>query len=155
MSLQHMTGNLLESDCVALVNPVNCLGVAGAGLAKQFKDRWPKQVAEYTAFCRAGKMRPGVVHDALLPDGRRIVSVPTKRHWQDASSLDDVVLGIEGLAEYCQTAGIPSIAIPPLGCGLGGLPKLPVLHQLLTKMPVSEMEIHLYGFQSSHLGGTS
>lgn len=146
MSLRHVTGNLLDSKCVGLVNPVNCIGVAGAGLAKQFRDRWPEQVAEYTAFCRTGRMKPGVVHDALLPDGRRILSVPTKRHWRDPSDLDDVLLGINALARYCQETRLASIAIPPLGCGLGGLPKGPVLHWLLVQMPVPDMEIELYGF---------
>lgn len=89
MPLHHTTGDLLKSTCRALVNPVNCMGVAGAGLAKQFQDRWPSQIAEYRDFCRSGRMRPGVIHEARLPDGRSILSVPTKRHWRDRSQLSD------------------------------------------------------------------
>lgn len=146
MSLHFITGNLLDSTCMVLVNPVNCLGVAGAGLAKQFKDRWPEQVAEYSAFCRTGGMQPGVLHEALLPDGRSILSVPTKRHWRDASRFEDVKLGIEALVEHCQD-GVPSIAIPPLGCGLGGLPKHLVLNTIKLKMRDLTTEVWLYGFE--------
>ncbi|MCP9209595.1 macro domain-containing protein [Streptomyces sp. NEAU-Y11] len=149
MPLHFTSGDLLDSTCMALVSPVNCVGVAGAGLAKQFKDRWPRQVAEYAAFCRAGKMAPGVLHEALLPDGRSIVSVPTKRHWRDESRLSDVYSGINTLAEYCRDAGIPSMAIPALGCGLGGLPKHLVLNAIKLKMHDLQTEVWLYGFEGS------
>lgn len=146
MPIRHASGNLLDSSCQVLVNPVNCVGVAGKGLAKRFKDRWPQQVAEYSEFCRAGKMRPGVIHEALLPDGRSILSVPTKRHWLDRSDLDDVMRGIEAIADHCRENEVASIAIPPLGCGLGGLPKSPVKHWILVTMGSLVTEVHLYGF---------
>jgi len=68
-------------------------------------------------------MRPGRVHDAVLPDGRRILSVATKRHWRDNSRIEDVDLGLAALKEYLDATGLISVAVPALGCGLGGLPK--------------------------------
>lgn len=151
MPLHSARGNLLDSNCQVLVNAVNCVGVAGAGLAKQFQDRWPDQVEEYRRFCRAGKMRPGVVHEALLPDGRSIVSVPTKRHWRDRSQLIDVTSGIRALAAYCRETEPASIAIPALGCGLGGLPKGPVLSAIRAAMSDLPCQVYLYGFEGEVL----
>jgi O-acetyl-ADP-ribose deacetylase (regulator of RNase III) len=146
MPLIPATGNLLDSKAKGLVNPVNCIGVAGAGLALQFRNRWPVQVAEYTAFCKAGKMRPGVIHDALLPDGRRILSVPTKQHWRDTSRLEVIGLGLAGLKAYLKATGMKSVALPPLGCGLGGLPKSQVAMLIWAWLDDSPAAIHLYGF---------
>lgn len=146
MPLIPATGNLLDSQARGLVNPVNCLGVAGAGLAMQFRDRWPVQVAEYAAFCKAGKMRPGVIHDALLRDGRRILSVPTKTDWREKSRLEVVGLGLAALKAYLAETGMESIALPPLGCGLGSLPKNQVAVLIKAWLGDSPAVVHLYGF---------
>lgn len=144
MPLHYTGGDLLNSPCRVLVNAVNCVGVAGAGLAKQFQDRWPEQVAEYRNFCRAGKMQPGVVHEAPLPDGRRILSVPTKRHWRNRSTLPDVTLGIRAMARWCRETEVASIAVPALGCGLGGLPKSLVRSVIELEMADLSTEVWLY-----------
>lgn len=149
MPLHHTRGNLLDSSCQVLVNAVNCVGVTGAGIAKQFQDRWPKQVGEYREFCRAGQLRPGVIHEALLPDGRSIVSVPTKRHWRDSSRYADVAAGITELTRYCQETDASSIAIPPLGCGLGGLPQHLVLNAIRLKMSDLNTQVWLYNFTTT------
>lgn len=147
MPLIRARGNLLDSDAVALVNAVNCVGVAGAGIALQFRERWPEQVAEYTAFCQAGKMRPGVVHESELPDGRKILSVPTKRHWRESSHLYDVSAGLYGLRRYLDATGLESVALPALGCGLGGLPRAQVAHLTRHWLGDSPAAIHVYGLE--------
>jgi O-acetyl-ADP-ribose deacetylase (regulator of RNase III) len=149
MALHHTQGNLLDSDCYVLVNAVNCVGVTGAGLAKQFQDRWPNQVAEYREFCRSGQMWPGVIHEAVLPDGRVMLSVPTKRHWRYRSLLSDVTAGIAAMADWCGQVKPVSIAIPPLGCGLGGLPQHQVLNAITAKMADLPMETWLFNFTES------
>lgn len=146
MPLIPATGNLLDCQAQGLVNAVNCVGVAGAGLAKQFRDRWPDQVGEYSIFCRSGRMRPGVVHDALLPDGRRILSIPTKRHWREPSRLEDVAAGLAGLRTYLNETGLVSVALPALGCGLGGLPVFQVARLVSYWLGDSLSVIYLYGF---------
>ena len=145
MPLIPTTGNLLDCPARGLVNPVNCGGVAGAGLARQFRDRWPEQVAEYTAFCNAGRMRPGVLHDALLPDGRRILSVPTKRHWSDRSTIEIVGIGLSALKNYLDETDLGSVAVPALGCGLGGLPKQQVAKLTKYWLGDSPSAIYVYG----------
>lgn len=145
MPLIPMSGNLLDSSARGLVNPVNCVGVAGAGLARQFRTRWPDQVAEYSAFCRTGKMLPGVVHDALIPGGKRILSVPTKKHWQDDSTIEIVAMGLAGLKRYLEDTELVSVALPALGCGLGGLPKWQVVQLVRHWLGDAPNVIYTYG----------
>lgn len=152
MPIIPATGNLLDSKAQGLVNPVNCVGVAGAGLALQFRKRWPVQVAEYTAFCKANKMRPGVVHDALLLDGRRILSVPTKRHWRENSRPEVVALGLAALNAYLEATGLESVAVPPLGCGLGSLPRFQVAALIKIWLSDSPAVVHVYGFDGFDWG---
>lgn len=153
MPLIPATGDLLDSKAQGLVNPVNCVGVAGAGLALQFRKRWPVQVAEYAAFCKAGKLRPGVIHDALLLDGRRILSVPTKLDWRENSRLEVVAMGLAGLKAYLEATGMESVALPPLGCGLGGLPKFQVAALIRAWLGESRAVVHMYGFDEADWSG--
>ena len=116
-------GNIFDTAADALVNPVNCVGVAGAGLALQFRQRYPHSVQRYSAACRRGEVKPG--HGIITRTGRDepayIVHLPTKRHWRDDSRLEDIEAGLFNLAGVIDQLRITSIAIPPLGCGLRGL----------------------------------
>lgn len=118
-------GDLLAADVEALVNAVNCVGVMGRGLAAQFKAAYPDNFAEYRAACGRGEVVVGrvLVHRvagaAAWP--RFVVNVPTKRHWRSGSRLEDVRSGLAALREAVVAEGIGSVAVPALGCGLGGL----------------------------------
>jgi O-acetyl-ADP-ribose deacetylase (regulator of RNase III) len=120
--IEYTTGNLLNSDADALVNAVNCVGVAGRGIALQFRH-WPENFRTYAAACRMGQVRPGTlfVFETGRASPRYIVNFPTKRHWRDRSRIEDIEAGLQALAAEIRRRGIRSVAIPPLGCGLGGL----------------------------------
>ena len=118
------TGNIFDSDCEALVNPVNCSGVCGAGLAKEFKERFPNNYRVYYDFCKKHEMKPGgILPVALPPDNKHlfIVNFATKGLWTEPSSLSFIERGLANLKKDIQAFGIRTIAIPALGCGLGGL----------------------------------
>lgn len=122
LELNH--GDLLAADAEALVNPVNSVGVMGTGLALQFKRAFPQNFTAYQSACAAGQMRPGtmLVHDTGALSGPRwIVNFPTKRHWREDSRLEDVEAGLLALADEVKRRAIRSIAVPALGCVLGGL----------------------------------
>ena len=121
--IRTVRGDILRSRASAIANPVNCVGVAGRGLALQLRRARPDNHAAYAAACRAGRVRPGLphVHVPVRAGLPVIVNVPTKRHWRDASRLDDVAAGIRALRALLDEHGWPSLAVPPLGCGLGGL----------------------------------
>lgn len=117
-------GNLLEAPAEALVNTVNCVGYMGKGIALQFKQAFPANFKHYEAACHAGDMVPGkmMIHDnGGLVNPRYIINFPTKRHWKGKSRIEDIESGLSALVTDVQRLGIRSIAVPPLGCGLGGL----------------------------------
>ena len=116
-------GDIFAQPAEAIVNPVNCVGVAGAGLALQFKRRHPDAFLAYRRACAERRLRPGrmFMFDTGRDRPRWIVHFPTKRHWRDRSALGDIEAGLRGLAATLASHGIRSVAIPPIGCGLGGL----------------------------------
>jgi len=122
--IEYKTGNLLQEDAEALVNSVNCVGVMGRGIALQFKRAWPDNFRAYAAACRRGEVRPGrmfVFPTGRLDNPKYIINFPTKRHWRNKSRLEDIRAGLEALAQEIRQRKIRSIAVPPLGSGLGGL----------------------------------
>jgi O-acetyl-ADP-ribose deacetylase (regulator of RNase III) len=122
--LKLLTGDLLEADVDALVNPVNTAGVMGKGLALQFKKAFPANFKAYEAAAKAKKLAVGTmfVFDAG-PEAapRYVINFPTKQHWRGASKLEFIELGLRDLVRVINEREIRSIAIPPLGAGLGGL----------------------------------
>jgi O-acetyl-ADP-ribose deacetylase (regulator of RNase III) len=116
-------GDLLAATTDALVNPVNCVGVMGKGLAAQFKSAYPANFRAYAAACERKELAPGrmLVVDTGATTPRWIINFPTKRHWRGKSRLEDIEAGLLALVADVRRLGITSIAIPPLGYGLGGL----------------------------------
>lgn len=117
-------GNLLRADVEALVNTVNCVGFMGKGIALQFKQAYPENFRVYERACKAQEVKPGcmlVVPTGEITGPRFIINFPTKRHWRADSRLEDIDRGLEALVREVQRLKIASIAIPPLGCGNGGL----------------------------------
>lgn len=118
--IRFLRGNLFNSQAEALVNTVNCVGVMGKGIAYQFKRAFPVSSAEYMTRCRRQEIRLGEV-TGTHESGRWIVQFPTKQHWKSSSRLCDVESGLVALRRFLEEHGIRSVAVPPLGCGNGGL----------------------------------
>lgn len=141
MPIEIVCGDLLRADADALVNPVNCVGVMGKGLALQFKRSFPANFLAYAAACKRGEVRPGAMFVVEAERGESqqvIINFPTKRHYRDASRIEDVEAGLRALAIEIESRGITSIAVPPLGCGLGGLPWAdvePLIRQAMAGVP--------------------
>ena len=125
MSIQIKTGDLLkQQDVDAIVNTVNCVGVMGKGIALQFKNKWPDNFKLYEQACKRGEVRLGkmFVFDAgAYARPNFIINFPTKDHWRGKSSMAFIESGLVDLVEQIKRLGIQSIAVPPLGCGNGGL----------------------------------
>lgn len=141
-------GDLLESDAEALVNAVNCVGVMGKGLALQFKTAFPEVFREYARACRAGEVVPGRMHVVEVQRARRrtyVVNFPTKRHWRERSRIEDIEAGLVALTDEVRLRGIRSLAVPPLGCGLGGLDWSEVRPRIVRAFePLEGVSIALY-----------
>lgn len=123
--INYTTGDLLSSSAHALVNTVNTVGIMGKGIALQFKTYFPENFRIYQRACKDGTLKIGkllVVHDANITMGERtIINFPTKQHWRNPSQYYYIEEGLKALRETIINEKIHDIAIPPLGCGNGGL----------------------------------
>jgi O-acetyl-ADP-ribose deacetylase (regulator of RNase III) len=121
--IEYKQGNLLEEHIEALVNTVNCVGVMGKGIALQFKQAFPENFQQYKKACDAKEVQPGRMFTTftgkLFP--KYIINFPTKRHWKGKSKIEDIRSGLQALVKEVKQLDIKTIAIPPLGCGNGGL----------------------------------
>ena len=122
--IELKTGDILKADAEAIVNTVNCVGIMGRGIALQFKKAFPANFRAYALACDEGEVLPGrmfVYDTGAFTNPRYIINFPTKRHWKGKSRIEDIDSGLIALAQEVRERGIKSIAIPPLGAGLGGL----------------------------------
>lgn len=138
-------GNILEATTECLVNTVNCEGYMGKGIAYQFKLKFPENNREYVKACKTKSLKIGTLH-YFWEQEKLIVNFPTKNKWREKSEIDYIRVGLSELVNLIILSKIKSIAIPPLGCGNGGLNWAdikPVIIEYLT--PVSEsIEILIY-----------
>ena len=134
-------GDILKANVEALVCPVNCVGVMGKGLALQFRREFPDNYEEYVYACETGGIVLGevYVHSRATADlPHYIINFPTKGHWRNSSRLEDIETGLEALIAAVKRLDISSVAVPALGCGLGGLQRdavFPLLYSAFHELP--------------------
>ena len=122
--IEYKNGDILREDVEAIVNTVNCVGIMGRGLALQFKNKFPQNFKEYQLACTNKEVQLGkmFVHQTgQLINPKYIINFPTKGHWKQNSKIEDISNGLDDLITIIEKYSIKSIAIPPLGSGLGGL----------------------------------
>lgn len=144
----YKKGDLLADSAEALVNAVNTVGVMGAGIARQFKEQFPEMFIEYERACRANEVILGKMHvvKVAMDEGDKyIINFPTLVHWSDQSELRHIETGLEDLVRIVQEKEIKSLAIPPLGCGVGGLAWKDVRGLIEESFrDVTDVQVHLY-----------
>lgn len=146
--IEYKSGDILREDAEALINTVNCVGVMGRGIALQFKKVFPENFKNYAAACKQEVVQPGrmfVYETGLLTNPRYIINFPTKRHWRGKSRMEDINAGLKALVEVIHQYNIRSIAIPPLGSGLGGLDWADVKPCIEAALkPLTEVQVVIY-----------
>ena len=146
--IEYKQGDILREDAEAIINTVNCVGVMGRGIALQFKKTFPQNFKDYAAACKRGEVQPGrmFVHvTGRLTNPRYIVNFPTKRHWRGASRMEDIEAGLKSLVDTVRRYNIKSIAVPPLGSGLGGLKWLEVKPRIEAALqPLADVRVIIY-----------
>lgn len=156
--IRFVRGNILEADTEAVVNTVNTVGVMGKGIALQFKDAFPDNFKAYEAACKAQEVRIGrmfVTLNSDLTNPKWIVNFPTKKHWRNPTKIEWVVDGLEDLKHFIQTEDVRSIAIPPLGCGNGGLQWRRVRSEIIAAMSDLEgVDVVVYEPSAGYLSHT-
>jgi O-acetyl-ADP-ribose deacetylase (regulator of RNase III)/uncharacterized protein YwgA len=151
---EALIGDLLESRAQTLVNTVNCVGVMGKGIALEFKRRFPAMFEDYMRRCERKEVRlgePYLYHDL---SGVQIINFPTKDHWRSPSRVKDIERGLDYLVSHAAAWRITSLALPPLGCGNGGLEWSevgPLIYYKLHSLPL-DVEVYApYGTPKSKL----
>lgn len=122
--IRFVNGDMFSTTYDAYVNPVNCKGIMGKGLALDFKKRYPMNFILYKDICDQGKLKPGYVYWTRdITTNTTIINFATKDHWKDYSRSEWIDSGCMKLRQYLidNPHNIKDIAIPKLGCGLGGL----------------------------------
>lgn len=121
MIIAERTDDILESECQTLVCPVNTVGVMGNGLALQFKNTYPGLFDAYKQFCNQGLFKTKGIFVYTVSPTKKILCLPTKRHWKYNSRIEWIDLALGIVAEEYADYGITSLAVPPIGCGQGNL----------------------------------
>lgn len=136
-------GNIFDSKCEALVNPVNCVGVMGKGLALEFKKRYPDMFRWYKWACDNHEVRIGECFPHFYVD-KIIICFPTKYDWRNPSFIEWIEAGLDGFIKLNKEITIESVAFPLLGCGCGGLKKKDVLPLMIDKLKDLDIDVEIY-----------
>lgn len=146
--IEYKQGDILSEDVEAIVNTVNCVGVMGRGLALQYKNKFPENFKVYAKACKQEEVIPGkmfITQTGQLTNPKYIINFPTKRHWKGKSKIEDIDDGLINLIDTIEKYNIKSIAIPPLGSGLGGLDWVIVKNKIESKLDnISDVNIVVY-----------
>ncbi|MCA0350474.1 MAG: macro domain-containing protein [Chloroflexi bacterium] len=146
--LEYCQGDLLAANTAALVNPVNCVGVMGKGLALQFRQAFPANYQAYVKACRAGEVQLGTMFVFVEMRNQRpttVINFPTKQHWKQQSKIVDIATGLNNLITQLTRRSIDSIAVPALGCGYGGLAWAevePLIMQAFERLPTILVKVY-------------
>jgi O-acetyl-ADP-ribose deacetylase (regulator of RNase III)/uncharacterized protein YwgA len=149
-----LIGDMFESNAQTLVNTVNCVGVMGKGVAQEFKRRFPSMFEDYKVRCDHHQVRLGEPYLYRDLTGQVILNFPTKDHWRSPSRLKSIEEGLDYLVAHSAKWGIESVAMPPLGCGNGGLDWSevgPLIYRKLKTLPINVELYAPYGTPKSEL----
>ena len=145
----HKDGSIFDSGAQVLVNPVNAVGVMGKGLALEFKNRFFDNFIAYKAACDQGKLQAGEVF--AYGSNPIILNAATKQHWRNPSDLRDVEMCLFNIRYEIYERNLASIAMPALGCGLGGLIWSDV--KSMTERILGEVPIDIFVYEPKARGG--
>ncbi|MDP1817966.1 MAG: macro domain-containing protein [Leadbetterella sp.] len=151
--ITEIKGNVFESDCQVLVNPVNCVGVMGKGAALEFKKRFPTMYSAYVVMCEKKILKPGMLQ--LVKDEKKwILNFPTKNHWRFPSKIEYIEIGLKKFVEFYKTKNIRSIAFPKIGASAGGLEWL-LVRSLIYKYlePLDDLDVEIYHYDPNAIDG--
>lgn len=147
--INFTTGNLLESTAECLINTVNCEGYMGKGIAYQFKLKYPENNKDYVRACKIGELKVGKLHH-FSEDGKVIINFPTKDTWRKQSKIEYIEDGLNELITLLPKLNIKNIAIPPLGCGNGGLNWNEVKTLMINRLKQIESNYNFIIYEPSH-----
>jgi O-acetyl-ADP-ribose deacetylase (regulator of RNase III) len=145
MALQIIDGNIFTTTSQTIVNPINCVGIMGAGLALEFRLRYPRMYLKYVELCKDEKMQPGLLWIFKSQD-KWILNFPTKKHWKFPSKVEYLKSGLEKFVATFQSKNITSAAFPLLGADKGGIDPEFSLELMKRYLEPLEIPIDIYKY---------
>lgn len=145
--MKILNGNIFESEAEAIVNTVNTKGIMGKGIALQFKQQYPNMYKDYKIACENGEVIIGKMYVWKNPSmfgPRYIINFPTKQEWSKPSKIEYIQKGLLDLVTVIKELGLKSIAVPPLGCGNGGLDWNQVKTFIISALDIPNLVLSIY-----------
>jgi len=146
--IKIIKGNIFTTQCSTIVNTVNCVGVMGAGIAFEFRLRYPKMFEKYKEYCSKKYMDIGKLWLYKPEDGeKQVLNFPTKYHWKYPSKLEYLEKGLEKFVSTYKEKNIDSIAFPLLGAangGISGKTSIQTMKRYLDPLDDILIEVYLY-----------
>ena len=139
------TGNIFTTQCQTIVNTVNCVGVMGAGIAFEFKLRYPEMFKEYVMLCEKKQIDIGILW-LYKSDDKWVLNFPTKLHWKSPSKLVYLEKGLKEFVDTYKEKSISSIAFPLLGASNGGIPEYESIRIMKKHLDQCDIDVEIYHF---------
>ena len=145
-NVKVIKGNLFSTKINTIVNSINCVGVMGAGIAFEFRLRYPQMFKEYKEMCDKEEITVGKLWIYNAPDGRKIINFPSKHHWKLPSKYEYLESGLQNFLEIYEKEDIDSVAFPVLGANKGSLPEKSVLKLMLNYLSNCDIPVEIYTY---------
>lgn len=142
--MEIIKGDIFKSNMQTIINPINCVGVMGKGLALSFKQKYPEMYIDYKTRCNNNQVKIGEPY-LYKTDSVWILNFPTKKHWKEKSKIEYITTGLDYILNHYEEFGITSLAIPKIGAGLGGLDwDNEIYPEILTFSKKINIPIHIF-----------
>ncbi|MBX9188588.1 macro domain-containing protein [Bacteroides sp. K03] len=146
-NIKHIHGSIFTTKCQTIVNTVNCVGVMGAGIALEFKYRYPLMYEQYVKLCKDRAIQIGKLWIYNIPgQNAKVLNFPTKNDWKYPSKYEYLESGLRKFVETYKEKGITSIAFPLLGASNGGLDPDKVTNLMHFYLENCDIPVEIYEF---------
>lgn len=160
--IRETSNDIFQSKQRTLLVPCNAAGAMGSGLARAFKDRYYKPVfSTYRCYfplivnpvdMPTDDKRANTLVRVGLPKRQQALLFCTKHHWSESSDITLLERNLAKLVRDWHELEIESLAMPPIGCGLGGLDyKRDVRPMLLSYLSDERYNVEVVGLSKADL----
>lgn len=143
--IKECKGNIFTTKAQTIVNTINCVGVMGAGIAYEFRLRYPDMFEKYQQHCKDKSISIGKLWLYKAKD-RYVLNFPTKNHWKLPSEEKYIKQGLENFLKTYKQRGITSVAFPLLGADKGGLNPDKVISLMKNYLQNCDIDIEIWHF---------